>query len=133
MDVHYGQIVEKIVRRNSYSITELAALTKVNRRSVYNWFNQKRLSPGIIYKIGIALDYDFSIEMPELFSSDDFKKRSHDDKPPPLFYNGLANRDDDIIWKNKYIDLLEEFQALLALQLKTAQEDKDRKMQTIVE
>lgn len=118
MNIHYGQIVEKIVRRNSYSITELANLTKVNRRSVYNWFNQEHLSPAIIYRIGKALNYDFSIDMPELFSSDDFRQTQVEKKP--VSYGESANND-GVNWKNKYISLLEEFQALLAMQLKTAE------------
>jgi len=52
MDKHYGQIVELIIRKKGYSISELARLSYVNRRSVYNWFNQKYLKPEIIYRIG---------------------------------------------------------------------------------
>ncbi|MFD0791985.1 hypothetical protein ACFQZX_00070 [Mucilaginibacter litoreus] len=116
MSTHYGQIVERAVRRNCYSITELAALTKVNRRSVYNWFNQKQLSPTIIYRIGKALNHDFSVEMPELFSPDDFKTCN------TLSVNRqkLTKVDDaenGIDWKNKYICLLEEFEELLSSEL----------------
>jgi hypothetical protein len=74
MEMHYGQIVEQIIRRKGYSISELARLTKVNRRSVYNWFNQKQLKPEIIFRIGTVVNYDFSAEFPGLFPDEDFSK-----------------------------------------------------------
>lgn len=113
-DQHYGQIIEKVIRRNGYSISELARLTDVNRRSVYNWFNQKYLKPAIIHKIGIALKHDFSNEFPELFVKSEQR--------------GLSSTSDDAVfvedeqdgrmrteqyWKDKYIDLLEKHNQLL--------------------
>jgi transposase-like protein len=53
MDKHYGQIVELVIRKGGYSISEIARLTLINRKSVYNWFNQKYLKPEIIYRIGM--------------------------------------------------------------------------------
>jgi predicted transcriptional regulator len=62
MDIHHGETIEKVVRRNGHSITDVAKLTKVNRRSVYNWFNQPKLKPEIIYKIGCVINHDFSVD-----------------------------------------------------------------------
>lgn len=112
MELHNGQIVERIIRRNGHSISELARLTKVNRRSVYNWFNQRHLKPEIIYRIGCVLNYDFSAEFPNLFSRDEFI-RQHAPEPrdmiqkTPLDANGFTD------WKDKYIDLLEKYNRLL--------------------
>ncbi|RVU02457.1 XRE family transcriptional regulator [Mucilaginibacter limnophilus] len=113
MDKHYGQIVELIIRKKGYSISELARLTYVNRRSVYNWFNQKYLKPEIIHRIGCILDHDFSVEFPELFTKDDFEKTekhidseiSSNDTPPM------------VAWKDKYIELLERYNNLLSKKL----------------
>ncbi|QNL52490.1 helix-turn-helix transcriptional regulator [Olivibacter sp. SDN3] len=113
MNKHYGEIVEKVVRRNGYSISELARLANVNRRSIYNWFGQQKLKPEIIYKVGCALKYDFSSEFPELFSSEDFQKAFINSKPVPT--DGLINEIERInYWKDKYVDLLEEYNQLLS-------------------
>ncbi|QXV64841.1 hypothetical protein FPZ42_08115 [Mucilaginibacter achroorhodeus] len=108
---HFGQIVEKVIRRDGYSISELAKLTNVNRRSVYNWFKQKRLKPEIIYRIGLALNYDFSKDFPSLFSADDFqhiqnKARTSDWLP-------VKEEKDENYWKDRYITLLEKYNELL--------------------
>ena len=113
MDKHYGQIVELIIRKKGYSISELARLSYVNRRSVYNWFNQKYLKPEIIYRIGCILNHDFSQEFPELFTKDDFENNqksvaSIPSEPPP-----------PVIWKDKYIELLERYNNLLSKKLES--------------
>lgn len=112
MDKHQGQILEYIVRKNGYSITNLARDTNVNRRSIYNWFNQKQLKSDIIFNIGCILRHDFSKEFPELFKSDDFKI---------IFKSGsmdVINTTDtyknaSTIYKDKYLSLLEKYHELL--------------------
>ena len=112
MNLHHGQIVERIIRRNGYSISELARLTNVNRRSVYNWFNQKYLKAEIIYRIGSVLNYDFSDEFPDLFPKDKLvnlipEQEYADNSPKP------CTKSDQCYWKDKYIDLLERYNDLL--------------------
>jgi predicted transcriptional regulator len=109
MDIHHGEIVEKVVRRNGHSITDVARLTKVNRRSVYNWFNQPRLKPEIIYKIGCVINHDFSVELPQFFTPEDFEKGFKEHSP----VEKRAEESKDI-WKDKYIDLMERYNTLLA-------------------
>ncbi len=113
MNVHHGQIIERVIRRNGYSISELARLTKVNRRSVYNWFNQKHLKAEIVYRIGIVLNYDFSEEFPELFPK---QPTSDMVLPAQLAENQTRlplQQSEQCIWKDKYIDLLERYNKLL--------------------
>lgn len=110
MEMHHGQIIEKVIRRNGYSISELARLTKVNRRSVYNWFNQRNLKSDIIYRIGSVLNYDFSNEFPDLFVN------NQSGEPIPLINDVFGRNIDfksDIYWKDKYIQLLEKYNELL--------------------
>jgi predicted transcriptional regulator len=110
MDIHHGETIEKVVRRNGHSITDVAKLTKVNRRSVYNWFNQPKLKPEIIYKIGCVINHDFSVELPQLFTSEDFAKGFKEYAPAMQ-----EEQEADIeIWKDKYIGLMERYTALLA-------------------
>ncbi|WP_134092140.1 helix-turn-helix transcriptional regulator [Olivibacter sp. XZL3] len=118
MEKHYGHIIERIIRRNGYSISELARLTNVNRRSIYNWFNQKSLKPEIIFRIGCALKHDFSEEFPELFTEDEFQKviapeKTTPDETPAATSEGTSN-----YWKDKYIKILEEYNRLLVNQVK---------------
>jgi hypothetical protein len=111
MEKHYGKTVERVVRRNGDSISELARLTKVNRRAVYNWFNQQYLKADIIYRIGCALQHDFSVEFPELFSKDTFSKVYQ--KTPSVGLEIVTAQSDVDYWKDKYIDLLEKYKELL--------------------
>jgi transcriptional regulator with XRE-family HTH domain len=112
MELHYGQIVERIIRRKGYSISELARLTKVNRRSVYNWFNQKQLKPEIIFRIGTVVNHDFSSEFPGLFPDEDLSRQTK-----YVVQSNQANTSDfnHTYWKDKYIDLLEKYNQLLLL------------------
>ncbi|MDO7744642.1 MAG: helix-turn-helix domain-containing protein [Pedobacter sp.] len=112
MELHNGQIVERIIRRNGHSISELARLTKVNRRSVYNWFNQRHLKPEIIFRIGCVLNYDFSSEFPNLFSKDEFI-RQHAPDPMDMLPKMKTAHGNVTDWKDKYIDLLEKYNQLL--------------------
>ncbi|QNL48389.1 hypothetical protein H8S90_16520 [Olivibacter sp. SDN3] len=115
MNKHCGEIVEKTIRRNGCSISELARLMKVNRRSIYNWFNQPKLKEDVIFKIGCALAHDFSSEFPKLFSKEDFQEA--------FLYNGKLKNSNRLVeeqekvnyWKDKYIALLEEYNQILSI------------------
>lgn len=109
--LHYGHIVEKVIRKNGYSITDLAKATQVNRRSVYNWFNQRHLKPDIIYRIGKGINYDFSAEFPHLFIPEHFNQDTAAGKFSPA-KDAQANAEAEV-WKLKYLTLLERYNALL--------------------
>ncbi|WP_183559902.1 hypothetical protein [Mucilaginibacter sp. SP1R1] len=113
MDLHYGQIVEKVIRRKGYSISEVARFTKVNRRSVYNWFNQKNLKTEIIFRIGISLKHDFSVEFPHLFTGKEFENVIKDFKFSDFEPEPAAEQSENSYWKDKYIDLLEKYSEIL--------------------
>ncbi|RZM07874.1 MAG: hypothetical protein EOO88_51075 [Pedobacter sp.] len=107
---HHGQLIEKIVRSNGHSITDIARLTHVNRRSVYNWFNQAKLKPRTIRSIGDAIRYDFSGVFPEYM--EEINTRSMVVLPATLS-KAENNRNDRNDWKDKYIELLERHANLL--------------------
>ncbi|MEH6305721.1 helix-turn-helix domain-containing protein [Olivibacter sp. CPCC 100613] len=115
MDKHYGEIIERTIRRNGYSISELARIMKVNRRSIYNWFGQAKFKADIIFKIGCALKHDFSNEFPELFSSEEFQQAFSNSKftSTPQIVEEIEKVN---YWKDKYINLLEEYNQILAMQ-----------------
>jgi AcrR family transcriptional regulator len=113
MEKHQGQIVEYIVRKNGFSLSELAKALNINRRSLYNWFQAKELKKSIIHRIGCVLRHDFSKEFPELFLSEDFNSiyepKKYRSEPASVTIN------DDDIWKHKYITLLEQYSQLLSI------------------
>ena len=116
MDKHYGQIVELVIRKKGVSISELARLTHMNRRSVYNWFNQKYLKQETIYQIGIIISHDFSVEFPELFRQEDFNQNQ-------VELNGTSfwEPPNPSLWKDKYIELLEKYNNLLRNRMESGQ------------
>jgi len=106
---HHGQLIEKIIRRNGHSITDIARLTNVNRRSVYNWFNKARLKPRTIKSIGEAIRYDFTGIFPEFKEDMDTEEMYFTEVKTN---KGLDNEAHD--WKDKYIELLEKHAELLS-------------------
>jgi predicted transcriptional regulator len=111
MEKHYGQIVEYRVRKNGYSISDLAKSLQVNRRSIYNWFNQRHLKKDIILSVGCTLRHDFSEEIPEMFSHEDFNCCLY---APVKETNETAdNRAENELYKDKYVALLEQYNQLL--------------------
>ncbi|MBS7566826.1 TetR/AcrR family transcriptional regulator [Mucilaginibacter sp. Bleaf8] len=114
MNKHYGQIVEKVIRRDGYSISELARLMNVNRRSIYNWFNKKRLKTEVIYRIGGVLSYDFSKEFPELFRTNEFEYLANNPETSSDNDEQQAEQAPTDHWKDKYITLLEKYNELLS-------------------
>lgn len=106
METNHGKIVEKVIRREGHSISEISRLMKVNRRSVYNWFSQPQLRSEIIYRIGCITKHDFSVELPSIFSKKDFDFQSQEFSEPFSMEN---HHDDSEYWKNKYDKLLKSY------------------------
>jgi lambda repressor-like predicted transcriptional regulator len=113
MDKHYGQIIELTIRKKGFSISELARLANINRKCVYNWFNQKYLKPEIIHRVGRFINHDFSVEFPELFTSDDFLPN---DERGSAELHTLGSPASISVWKDRYIELLEKYNNLLVEQ-----------------
>jgi hypothetical protein len=116
MPIHQGKTIEQIIRRSGNSFTRVARLTKVSRRSVYNWFSQPKLNPLIIHKIGCVINHDFSIEFPDLFSPEDFQVGNNPVLPEKAV--DKRNLEEEIaMWKDKYIEILERYNELLSEKL----------------
>ena len=111
MEKHYGQIVEYIVRKNGYSITDLATGLDVNRRTIYNYFQNKTVKYDVIYKIGLIVRHDFSKDFPELFTSDQFDINQ---RPQSIVGSAASVTADESYWQDKYIQLLETYNNALA-------------------
>ena len=123
MSRHYGQILERAIRRSGSSISDVARLLNINRRSVYNWFNQQQLKPELFYKIGHAIHYDFSVDLPDLFTPEDFVLKPR----LAVNYRGelMEENANQASWKEKYIELLEKHNALLSELVETEQQQNN--------
>jgi plasmid maintenance system antidote protein VapI len=99
---HRGEIVEKAVRESGFPITELARRMKKSRRHIYNLFENPHLSLDEIFQIVKIIHVDFSTHFTEMRN---IKNRLEE---PTVSYGDSA-----AYWKDKYIALLEKYNALL--------------------
>jgi len=112
-DVHYGHVVERIIRRNSMGISEIARKLHISRRTLYNWFETNNLHINVILKLGSVIGHDFSLEFPN-----DFAKIS-DNVQENIFLDEhkveAPSSEAVYYWMDKYIKLLEKFNDTLAV------------------
>jgi lambda repressor-like predicted transcriptional regulator len=107
MSTHHGKTIEKVIRKNGHSVSGIARAVGVNRRSVYNWFNQPYLKADLLIKIGKAIEYDLSEILPHMrLTIENFT-------PFPKKSNRQTN--DPLYWKNKYTDLLKRYNNLILI------------------
>jgi hypothetical protein len=99
---HRGEIIKEAVYKSGYPITELAKRMGKSRRWVYLLFENNTVSIDIMLQIGKIIHYDFSEELnrpsANLFTTNE---------PQSLYIS------DEEYWKNKYLNLLEEYNELL--------------------
>jgi hypothetical protein len=99
---HRGEIIKEAVYKSGYPITELAKRMGKSRRWVYLLFENNTVSIDIMLQIGKIIHYDFSEELnrpsANLFTANE---------PQSLYIS------DEEYWKNKYLNLLEEYNELL--------------------
>jgi hypothetical protein len=113
MSKHQGQTVEKVLRRGGYSLSEVAGIMNVNRRSIYNWFNQAALRPEVIYQIGHGILHDFSVEFPEFFKPADFVFKTRSFTLPEDYKRQAPCLEEVSQWKQKYLELYPRYKKLL--------------------
>jgi hypothetical protein len=104
---HRGEIVEKAVRQSGMPLTQLTKRLGKSRRWIYNAFENPSLSLDLIYEIGKIIHHDFSTEIIDLRTS-----RLHVLDGAELDYQQMPENSIEF-WKNKYLILLEKYNALL--------------------
>ncbi|MCQ6956560.1 MULTISPECIES: helix-turn-helix domain-containing protein [Mucilaginibacter] len=113
MQQHAGEIIELAVRRKGVSISELSRRMHVNRRSIYNWFQQRCLKIETICEVGYIIGYDFSQDFPDAFTQQGFAIMEN------LIAAGKKNNLDSSnsvhFWMTKYIAVLEKYNELLQI------------------
>ena len=101
---HRGEIVKKAIDESGYKKAQLARFLKIERKTLYNYFDRADLAIDTILKIGKIIHYDFSDEIKELRTI----KTVVEERAEQLYPAQNAE-----FWKNKYLILLEEYNTLL--------------------
>lgn len=108
--VHKGEIIEKAVRGSGISITELGKRIGKSRRHIYNIFNSTSVNWEMILKIGKAIHYDFTKDFKDLEKLHKYKVKEN----VSIAMEDTADYiNDSDYWKNKYLEILEDYNKLL--------------------
>jgi transcriptional regulator with XRE-family HTH domain len=111
--IHRGEIVEKFVRKSGYSLSKLADKLHISRNTLYNRFSNANLSYRFIQEVGVIINYDFSLEFPEI--------------PKVDFATGEKNNMLRHI-ENKYSILLEKHIKLIEILVKLANQAENHSL-----
>jgi hypothetical protein len=101
---HMGETLEMIIRRRGWNITELAKNIGADRRSFYYWFKQPQIKESVLQRISEVVDYDLSKDFPS-FSTN---------SPEIQKFTELVQPQRTTYWKDKYVELLEQYSELLS-------------------
>lgn len=104
LKVHMGQTLELIIRKNELNLTELANEVGVDRRTFYYWFKKEVLKESTINRIS------------KVINSDGLNNSIRTNLLEPCFSHPAEitiNKGGDEYWKDKYVNLLERYTALL--------------------
>jgi DNA-binding Lrp family transcriptional regulator len=107
--INYGHILEKVIRKDRMSISEISRQLNISRRTLYNWFETENLDLEIIRRVGILIDHDFSKELPEEFA----QLAISPDMNLSGKFTGVKSSDAIYYWMDRYIRLLEKFNEVL--------------------
>lgn len=110
MSKHRGEILKEVFERQGVTISKVAKKVGVDRATVYRHFLDEDLSIDYIVKYGQAIDFDFSKYFPELLQVVQEPGNQYETRAPKTY--GELERDVEY-WKDKYIDLLEQYNKLI--------------------
>lgn len=116
-----GEIIEIAIRKQNVNISDLSRKLQVNRRTVYNWFQQKTLHSEVILSIGNIINYDFSEDF-----KDEFQKRGMYGLKDSMSTHHLDQTEQNEImyyWMEKYIALVKDYRKLL-YRIESEKEDR---------
>lgn len=129
-DIHVGRILEELIRSNNLEISEVSRKIKVSRRSLYNWFKKKSLRSYTLQRICYVLVYDFSLSLPQFLKEEflqdkDLLQLPADTKDEPDERINSAQ-----FWMDKYIYLLEQYNQILAKEIRRHEKIAGKKSNT---
>ena len=103
MKKHVGKRLEDAVRASEWSITALAQKLNLSRKTIYNYFENPDLEDYIVKRFEHVLHTN-------ILSTDEFTGLLTEIRER---YDRIENDNTSQFWKNKYLDLLERYSALL--------------------
>ena len=101
---HRGEIVKNAIHQSGYSITKLALKLGKSRRWMYQMFDSSSVSLDLVLQIGEIIHYDFTDEIRGFKKSVFVESRDT---------NYVTPENTVEFWKDKYLKLLEDYNALL--------------------
>lgn len=111
---HKGEILEKAVRESGFAITKLCKRLGKTPRWMYYTFQNPDVSLDYILKIGAIIHHDFSVDIKELSNYKKSTPANNFLEPEPIYQVAETAE----FWKNKYLALLEKYNAMLLAQQK---------------
>jgi predicted transcriptional regulator len=108
---HRGEIIEQAVRQSGYSITQVAKRLGKSRRHVYNLFENPQVPIETMLEIGRIIHVDFTDLLPQnpVYPSTAVQEQLSGESN--ITYTSPEHTVE--FWKNKYLMLLEKYNALL--------------------
>ncbi len=101
---HQGEILEKAIRESGVKISVISKRTGYSRSHIYNLFSQTKISIDTFLSIGKIIHHDFGTAIKEVNKLTTLKTPS-----------AIAAEQ---TWKEKYFELLEEYNLLLKKEFK---------------
>lgn len=111
--LHRGELLKRIVEGSGVGIMWLVKKAGYkSKTSYYNHIEEKNLSVEILLKYGEALNYDFSVEIPEIKKAQSILAN----EAPKTLQEAKKQIE---YWKTRYYDLLEKYNQIIEKQLKS--------------
>ena len=98
--VHKGKLLERAIRNEHLTVSQIAAALNVNRRTLYYWFKQENLDESIVNRVIDLMTVNIAN------TSNSLRLSIITEEKTSLI-------DDELYWQEKYIDLLERYTRLL--------------------
>lgn len=106
---HRGEILKRAVEESEMKVAGFARKIKYSREHIYRLFKREDVDLDFLLKAGKILQFDFSIEVPEL---NGLSSEGNQGKEYGLVTTSEYHKTVDK-WKTKYLELLEEYNQLL--------------------
>lgn len=105
---HRGELLKTAIKESGVPITRIVKQLGRSRKWLYNQFETPQVPLDILIDVGKVIHHDFLSELKDIKSSKLQRPYSYVEEESSLRLEQEAN-----FWKNKYLDLLEEFNRYL--------------------
>jgi len=92
---HRGEILKKAIEASGIAVSKIGTKSKISRATIYRAFDDPFCSLDYIIRIGRVIEHDFAKEIPELSDPN------------------RLDSEENLNYKIKYYQLLEDYTALL--------------------